>query len=114
MLSRPRGSCADGGARVAAAQVRYVIGGSFVKVSNDDAETRLQAGARAWCSRLFAPTLVAGLTRARLNPRRAAATEEAGAEVERLSAELESTKKEMARLKGILYAKFGDSINLEE
>ena len=34
--------------------------------------------------------------------------------MERLGAELERTKKEMARLKGILYAKFGDAINLED
>ena len=43
-----------------------------------------------------------------------AATEEAGAEVERLGSERESINKEMTRLKGVLYAKFGDAINLED
>ena len=38
-------ACAD--AARAARQVRYVVGGSFVTVPNDDAETRLQSGAPA-------------------------------------------------------------------
>ena len=43
-----------------------------------------------------------------------AATEEAGSEVERLNGERETIVKEMTRLKGVLYAKFGDAINLED
>ena len=35
----------------AGAQVRYVVGGSFVTVPNDDAETRLQSGALLRCTR---------------------------------------------------------------
>ena len=42
------------------------------------------------------------------------ATEEAGSEVERLNGERETIVKEMTRLKGVLYAKFGDAINLED
>ena len=93
-------------------QVRYVVGGSFVTVPNDDAETRLQSGARAAASARRS-RLVQRLTDgAATLP--CAATEEAGAEVERLGSERESIVKEMTRLKGVLYAKFGDSINLED
>ena len=42
------------------------------------------------------------------------ATEEAGSEVERLNGERDTIVKEMTRLKGVLYAKFGDAINLED
>jgi hypothetical protein len=45
---------------------------------------------------------------------RPAATEEAGGEVERLNAELAEIQGGMNALKAVLYAKFGDSINLEE
>jgi chaperonin cofactor prefoldin len=34
--------------------------------------------------------------------------------VERLDSERERIVKEMTRLKGVLYAKFGDAINLED
>ena len=43
-----------------------------------------------------------------------AATEESGSEVERLNGERDTIVKEMTRLKGVLYAKFGDAINLED
>ena len=88
-------------------QVRYVVGGTFVTVPNDDAETRLQSGAcakrAARCSDVAADSHC-----------HRAATEEAGSEVERLGSERESIVKEMTRLKGVLYAKFGDAINLED
>jgi hypothetical protein len=68
-----------------APQVRYVVGASMVTMPNDDAEARLQG-----------------------------ATEEASSDVERLSAELAEIQGAMGKLKAVLYAKFGDSINLEE
>ena len=95
----------------AGAQVRYVVGGSFVTVPNDDAETRLQSGAPLRGAR-HAPTLQPLTCVPHVPP--PAATEEAGSEVERLNGERETIVKEMTRLKGVLYAKFGDAINLED
>jgi hypothetical protein len=99
------------------AQVRYVVGGSLVSMPNDDAETRLQGGARA--QRATSASAVRERAPDALSFHRSfthtrAATEEAGAEVERLNAELEEIKGGMTKLKAVLYAKFGDSINLEE
>jgi prefoldin subunit 4 len=98
--------CIRADLRTALRQVRYVVGGSFVMLPNDDAETRLQSGAR--CGASMALAMVADCHCP------CAATEEAGSEVERLGSERESIVKEMTRLKGVLYAKFGDAINLED
>lgn len=65
--------------------VRYVTGDCFVSCAPDAAETRLQKD-----------------------------THTAGAEVERLTVELASIKGEMDALKTVLYARFGNNINLED
>ena len=67
------------------AAVRYLTGECFATFTPDEAETRLQADAKA-----------------------------AGADVERLSGELATITGEMAALKKVLYARFGNNINLED
>eukprot|EP00232_Nephroselmis_pyriformis_P002235 CAMPEP_0182914790 /NCGR_PEP_ID=MMETSP0034_2-20130328/38751_1 /TAXON_ID=156128 /ORGANISM="Nephroselmis pyriformis, Strain CCMP717" /LENGTH=127 /DNA_ID=CAMNT_0025051577 /DNA_START=479 /DNA_END=862 /DNA_ORIENTATION=- len=66
-------------------ECKYMMGEVFVHASNDKAEEWIEAR-----------------------------TEELNSEVGALDAEVDGIRAEMAKLKTILYGKFGDSINLEE
>jgi prefoldin subunit 4 len=66
-------------------QTRFVVGGCFIHLENDDAEERLQS-----------------------------ATDKTKEEIEQHEAELEELEGKMSKLKAVLYSKFGKSINLEE
>lgn len=66
-------------------EIRYVVGEVFVRLSADDAESRLQAY-----------------------------QEDTQAEVKRLGSELDDIRARMDELKRVLYAKLGSNINLEE
>jgi prefoldin subunit 4 len=66
-------------------QTRFVVGGCFVHLDNDEAEERLQGE-----------------------------SDSTKGEIEEKQAELEGLVAKMAELKALLYSKFGSSINLEE
>ena len=66
-------------------QVKYSFGWVFVHMDTDGADTRLES-----------------------------ATEEAREEITQLEGEIGDVRKNMDELKGVLYAKFGSAINLEE
>ena len=92
-----------------------MVGGSLVTMPNDDAEARLQEGARSLVAQQRARCGARPLAIALILACSCAAdTGVASADVERLSGELADIKAQMARLKTVLYGKFGDSINLEE
>lgn len=65
--------------------IPFVVGECFVHLPGDEVEQRLQS-----------------------------LLEETRCDIDRLEGDLKDTQLEMASLKSTLYAKFGDSINLEE
>lgn len=88
-----------------------MVGGCFVTMPNDEAETRLQEGA---CQQpALSPRPPPGPLAAPPDPGLAATTE-AGGEVERLTGELGAIRERMAALKVLLYGKFGNAIQLED